>query len=204
MKFRILLSVFIVTVISSISVVALAKDIKKGTIQISGNSTTLFGTSTEEVDGEKQSKVSGLNLQVEALYYVVDNFAVGALAGYSNNDYTSYYKDSGYYGDSSGSDTQNSVTKRIGPILQISVPMNNTTNLFIAATAGYASEEVEDYYKADGIFYGASAGVSIFPVDNFSLDLGISYLHDSGKDDLSKLDVDRDDLHGKIGLSVYF
>lgn len=131
-------------------------------------------------------------MSVEALYYVVDNFSVGLLANYSDTEFT--------YDTFS----QTSTSKRIGPIFQISVPMNNTTNFFIGATAGYASEEVPDYYDASGIFYGAKAGISLFPVDNFSVDIGALYLHETGKDDLSKLDVERDHLRGEIGLSVYF
>ena len=199
MNHRILVSVFMLIAFSSFSKVALARDIKKGTVQVSGDSTTTFGSSNRTVNGNKESKSSGIDINISALYYLVDNFAVGALAGYSNTDYT-YYNN----GMDSGNLSTKQKSKHIGPIFQVSVPMTNSANLFIGATTGYVSEEIEYYYRASGFFYGAQAGVSLFPVDRFSLDIGISYLHESGKDDLSKYDLERDDIHGSIGLSVYF
>lgn len=192
MKFRILVSVLMLIFVNSISSVALARDVKRGTMQISGDSDFGFGKITEKVEGNKESKITSIDLSVEALYYVVDNFSVGFLVGYNNSDFKY------------DTITQNSTSKRVGPVFQISVPMNSNTNLFIGATAGYVSEKADDYYDASGFFYGATAGISLFPVNNFSVDIGASYLHDNGNDDISKLDVKRDSVRGKVGLSVYF
>ena len=59
-------------------------------------------------------------------------------------------------------------------------------------------------FKTSGSFYGAKTGFSIFPVNNFSLDIEASYLRDSGKDSQSVLDTTRNEAHGKLGLSIYF
>lgn len=203
MKFSFLVSAFIFIVVGSISTSALARDIKKGTVQISGNSAAGFGKLTEKVEGDKESKTTtSIDLSVEYLYYVVDNFSVGILASYADTEY------------SYDTFSQTYTSKRIGPIIQISIPMNNITNIFIGVTAGYAYEEAsakssyynynDELYDASVFFYGAKAGISLFPVDNFSVDFGASYMHETGKDDRSKLDVERDYLRGEIGLSVYF
>lgn len=60
MKFRFLVSALMFIVVGSISTVALARDIKKGTLQISGNSAAGFGKSTEKIEGDKESKTTSI------------------------------------------------------------------------------------------------------------------------------------------------
>lgn len=173
--------------------VASARDLKQGTFQLSGQSSALFGNTTVDLDGEEVSDTDTFNVDVEGVYHIIDNFGIGMLAYYDNTD------------TDGGPET---TSFAIGPVLQYSFPMSQMANLRLAVTGGYAAEEFEDEagddFDADGFFWGGSVAVAMFPIDSFSVDLGVRYLKSDAETDDFDIDVEQEDISATIGISVYF
>lgn len=180
-----------VALLCAFSTGAFAKDLKQGTFQLSGATAAAFGSSTEKADGEKIAETDIFDIELSGYYHVATNVGIGLMFLYNDTD----YKYPGY-------PTQNVSQTLIGPAIQFSIPMNHTTNFVLGAGAGYAAENVDGSYDASGYFYAAKAGLALFPIDNVSVDLGVSYINQKGDD--AGLDLERGTVSGSVGLSVYF
>jgi hypothetical protein len=169
--------------------VASARELSRGTFQVSGSSTALFSSSSYDYDGENTGDIDTYNLSIEGLYHVVNNIGVGILGYYRHTDFEGY-----------GTDT----ALHVGPVLQVSIPLNRMTNLALAVSGGYAHQERDHDtdYDYDGFFYGARGGVALFPVESFSIDLGVSYLNKEVE--LRDTEEEQEDIAATVGLSVYF
>lgn len=172
--------------------VAQARVLKQGTFQLSGSSSALFGNSTVDVEDEEVADTDTFNVQLEGVYHVIDNFGLGLLTSYDNTDFN----------------PGETTSFAIGPVLQYSFPMSQMANLRFAVTGGYSYEELEDEtgedFEADGFFWGGKVALALFPADYFSVDLGVSYLRNEGETDDFDLDLEREDIAGTVGISVYF
>lgn len=194
MKLQMMAVLLVALVVCTLSgaEVASARDLKQGTFQLSGQSSALFENSTVDVDGDEVSDTDTFNVEMTGVYHVIDNLGLGLFGSYENTDY----------------DPGEITSFAIGPVVQYSIPMTQMANLRFAVTGGYAAEEIEDEtgedFDADGFFWGGSVAVALFPVDYFSVDLGVSYLKSDGETDDSDVDLESENIAGVIGISVYF
>lgn len=167
-----------------IAVSAEARDMKPGTVKLSGaTSASIFNTSTD-INGDDAGDVDTFNLETDAIYFLTKNVGVGGGVFYENSD---------------GDDFE-SETLVIGPTVAVDVPINPSLNFVADASVGYFKNE-EDNIETDGLAWQLSAGVAMFPANYVSLNLTAGYMGLDGEGDY---DLEASSYGLDFGVSVYF
>lgn len=177
-----------------IAVSAEAREIEPGTLKLSGATNASFFNTTNDFDGEEISDTDTFSLEADAVYFITKNIAAGGFFAYENSD-------TNISGVGSFEDT----ITIIGPTVAVDVPLTEALNFIADASIGYFQMEADDSdTDADGLAYGVSAGVAMFPAKQVSLDLTAFYQVLDGKD--SRIDVDDEfaSMGVDLGISVYF
>lgn len=176
---------------------AYSKEIAKGTVEVSGDSS--FSISSSEA---KQSGVSGsddtdtLSLSATAVYYVAPNVAVGLLWSMEDQD------------EDSGVNSYSSNINIMGPLVGYNVSIAPESSIALYAglvLIGDFESKTNGTTTSEGDVSGHIIGASFrqFVAESVSVNVGfaissITLEEDGGTD----LDIDTTDL--SVGLSVYF
>lgn len=185
-----LLSIFVVNN-------AYSKEIPKGTVEVSGDSSFSIGSSEAKQDGVSGSEdTDTLLLSVTATYYVAPNVGVGMFWSKEDEEVDD------------GINSASSNINIIGPVVGYNVSIDPNSSLaFFAGIVliGDYEREVNGFTTSEGDISGHVLGADFkhFVADSVSVNVGfaISSLtieEDGGSD----VDIDSTDL--SVGLSVYF
>lgn len=177
--------------------VSFARDISVGTIQLSGGTSLQFNGVEVEVDNVKEIDSDVTEIDFSGHYYFMENIGFGLLMQYENEDTKL-----------AGGGFDETTLTVFGPQVIGQFPINETTNFYLSGHIGFMTWEGKDdlgtYVDADGTSYGVNAGISIFPIDPVSIDLGLKYMISDGDDDISNADIEITELGFGVAISVYF
>lgn len=179
-----------------IAVSAQAREITAGTVKLTGATNASFFNTTLDVDGNEETDTDTLNLQTSAVYFLTNNIGVGATVAYEDEET-----------DFAGGGSQETTTTIVGPTVAFDLPLSEGLNFIADATVGYFKMEFDDGVDEadiDGLAYGLSAGVAMFPAKQVSLNLTADYQVLDGEDSVSDVDVESTSLGVNLGVSVYF
>ena len=174
-----------------------AKEISKGTVELSGASTFFISSSETTVSGMSGSvDEDTLLLSLSAIYYVAPNVGVGVFWAMQNSEYD----------DGTNSAAYNNNT--IGPIVAYNVSIDPSSGFgFFAGfiLIGDYERETNGFTTSEGDLSGHVLGVDFkhFVTESVSVNVGIElYSIEEEEDGGSSVETDSTDIG--IGLSVYF
>ena len=189
---RIVLGLLLVMIAASVE----AREIEPGTVKLSGATNVSFFNTTLDVDGDEVTDTDTFSLEADAVYFLTNNIGLGGAVVYEDSDT-----------DVSGGGSVEEKLIIIGPKVAVDVPINETLNFIADAAVGYFQVKVEDGgddADVDGMAYGISAGVAMFPIKQVSLDLTAAYQLLDGENDDFNVDFEEESMGINLGVSVYF
>jgi len=187
-----ILSVAVISLLCVSTTVSYARDLGKGTIEISGD----FDLSVDSVDlkpeGFDKITTDTTTLSVDALYYVAPNIGVGLTLTHESVE------------EKSGADKDKTTIKIIGPAVSYNISLNDKTSLKLQGAIANVSIDLDDTTTIDGFGWNIGAKVSYFLNEFVSLDAGLDYLSASLEENGSpSIDVDLTGFSTGVGISVY-
>lgn len=142
--------------LSALSAPALARELPRGTIELSGDSSLSASSST--VDADSDSDQSGYEIGLQASYYVARNLAVGIWGASKHTESTSATGETG------------SDQSFAGPLVQWSIPAGKNSMIKLAAgiAGGHAESRTPGVQLRQYDLFAefASAGLSIWVTDS--------------------------------------
>jgi len=191
-------SVIIIAVMFLVSVVfsgsVLAKEIQRGTVEISGGTNVSFSSTEIKPEGRTKTEIDTQAIDASVLYYFSPNVGVGMLWNYQD------------YETTTGTFSFEQTTTLIGPQLAINVSLNDKTSFKLKGSVFVSSTEVSDSWsktKSDGFGWAVWGGLSYFVMESVSFNGGITYASLSTEDDFNNADTDTTNLSVGVGISVY-
>ena len=183
---------------------SLAKDIEKGTVEVSGGSDLSFSSfEFERRDIPTKADGDTKTLSARISYYIAPNFALGLGWEYSSSTLEG---DFSRFADKTNIDI-------LTPSISYNINLDEKLSLKLLGSIAIVKVEnsSEDtwgggrqggYVKTDGVGKLGSIGLSYFLRDNVSLDALISYLAVTLEQD--GINVDVTGVSTGVGMSVYF
>jgi hypothetical protein len=192
--------------------VASATDLSAGVIQLKGDSTVGYKSSTDETKFSNGSKdktdSTAFNVGVQGLYYVAPGIGLGGVVSYlSQTD----KNDAG-----AGKVETDTTALLIGPAVGIDYALTPQVSLFAEGAVGYATASmkssgpgvvVTDKVSMSGYGFEIVGGLKLFLERHFSFDVGVGYMYIDVKNNDEKFGKPKntqDTVGLNLGLSVYF
>jgi hypothetical protein len=185
-----------------ISSTALAENIDKGTVELSGNAdiSYLYDKTKYDIDST-ETKTNGFGFSLNPQYYVIENLAVGAVASY------------GWFNVKFPSTRTISTSLNIGPLVGYNIHVADKFSIKPYAYIAYRMVKSRNELEAGGTKnttytgYQWALGVDgkYFIVDPVSINLGVLYLSKYEKNKDNSADkINTSEIAAQIGMSVYF
>jgi outer membrane protein len=182
-----------------------AKDIVKGTVELSGKADLSFdGLKTKYKPSGNEYTSTTYGLSVNPQYYVINNLAIGLGIGYTYRN--SEMKIAGYNG-SKTTTTENYAL--VGPIVGYNISLGEKFSIkpwvgFYFAKDKVTTEvnHVSDTTDYSGYLWDAAIEGKYFIADPVSLNLGLGYGAGLLKDD--NYEIEPSEISVDLGISVYF
>ncbi|HEX9241843.1 MAG TPA: porin family protein [Anaeromyxobacter sp.] len=181
-------------------VAAFAQAIDPGTLELSGETSLSFLSSSIDVksggattSGDQQN----WDLRGSGLYYVAPNIGVGATLSYQSET----LKVDGIFDNKTSTFT-------VGPAVGVTFPVAPQVAVFGRGSIVYAESSMNfggGDVNSSGWGIGLEAGVKYFPVKAISLDAGVAFQYLSLTGDTSpSVDISSTGIGVNVGVSVYF
>lgn len=179
------------------AVSAQARELTPGTVKLSGATNASFFNTTIDFDGEEVTDTDTFSLEADAVYFLTNNIGVGGTVAYEDSST-----------DEAGGGSFDETLTVIGPVVAVDVPLNENLNFIADATIAYFKWEGDildgSDVDIDGLAYGVSAGLAMFPAKQVSFDLTAKYLFLDGEESDFDVDVESESMGINLGVSVYF
>lgn len=179
---RLAFAIFMTVMMVSLN--AHAKNIQVGTVELSG--TTEFSYTDQEVENGTDIDIKTTELDVDALYYLVENLGLGLSVSYSDTEV----------------DNLDTSSWLVGPQVLYNFSMSEEASLFLKGSVFYAESEF-DSVDADGWGWSVDGGAKYFINDHVSLNGSVGYASLSLEDDFNN-DADIKGFNFGVGFSLYF
>lgn len=160
-----------------------------------------FGKYKSEFFGEKyESKYSTIGLSGNAQYFIINNLAAGVTLNVLFQNVKS--------DDFEDGDAKSTIVMG-GPELRYFIPVSTKTKVWIGGGAAFGTAKFtysgnEDPEEPSSLLrFGGGAGVSIFPNQHFSIDLGLQYSNFTSKYTIPD-DGDFKDSFGGVAFDLGF
>lgn len=171
--------------------VAEARELQRGTLEVSGSTSADFSKQTIEIEGVSGDiDVTSRQLELGGLYYLGPNLGLGAFVSHEFTETE--------FGTSKSTDS----TTVLGPALGVKVSTSERLSLFGTFGVGIARGEIDDV-DLEGYGLQVGGGLSIFLIDQASFDVGLVYAFLSLEDDFGT-SLDTQGFGLTLGLSLYF
>lgn len=169
-----------------------ARDLRPGTVELSGGTRLDFGSATLEREFagfSEEVDVSTVALEAEGLYYIANNLGVGLGISYEKDDF-----------DYPDGDSDEISTSLIGPMVKYNIPLAPQFSIALEGGIGRMVESQNDQ-DIDGFALLLGGGARFFATDWMSLDAMLSYTRASLEDDF---DVEYTVSGWDLGVAVSF
>ena len=187
-----ILSVAVIGLFFVSTAVSYAKDLGKGSIEISGDLALSVDSVGLKSKGFDKTTTDTTTLSVDALYYVAPNIGVGLTLTHESIEIKS------------AGDKNKTTTQIIGPAISYNVSLNDKTSLKLQGAIANVSSDLDDTTTIDGFGWEIGGKISYFLNDFVSIDAGLSYLSASLEDNGSpSIGVDVTGFSTGAGISVY-
>lgn len=167
-----------------VSLNAHAKNLQVGTVELSG--TTEFSYTDQELEDGTDIDIKTTELEVDALYYVLENLGLGLTVSYLEQEF----------------ENVDSSAFSVGPQVLYNFSVSENASLFLKGSVVYAEAEV-DSIDADGWGWSVAGGAKYFINNHVSLNGSVGYASLSLEDDFNN-DADIKGFNFGVGFSLYF
>lgn len=168
-----------------------AKEIKQGTIEISGDLDVSSGSTTSKPEGGSTTTTDTQTVSSTLAYYVIPNLGIGLDCFHESSE------------SKTGSVKAKSTTNIIGPIVIYNISANEHLSIVLAGAVGKASLEYSSGNTYDGFAWVAGGGLRFFLNDNVALNALASYLNMQIDGGTPSKSVSLTGFNMGLGISVF-